>query len=92
MSIKAWGAIGGAASLIAFRFIKSEFGGAWALGFLAFLIIAWIALCWVEKRQMERLRLQISKLDHDEREQFIAELDPKIQSDLRKIENSKMRQ
>ena len=62
------------------------------MGFLAFLIIAWIALWWVEKRQMERLRLQISKLGHDEREQFIAELDPKIQSELRKIENSKTRQ
>jgi hypothetical protein len=91
MSIKAWGVIGGTVSLVAFRFLRYRFGGGWAIGFLAFLIVAWIALCLVEKRQLERLQVQISKLGPEQREQFIRELDPKIQADLRKIEKSKSR-
>lgn len=89
MSIRAWGAVGGVVSLITFRFLKHRFGGEWALGFLALIIVAWIALCFFERRQMERLHAQISRLDPEEREPFIRGLDPKIQADLRKMDKAK---
>ena len=86
MSIKAWGAIGGSVSAITFRLMKDKLGGGWALGFLGFLIVAFVALCFVEKRQMRRLRARISKLGPEQKERFIQEFDPKIQANLRRNE------
>jgi hypothetical protein len=89
MSIKVWGMIGASVSAILFQFIKYQFGGGWAIGFLVFLIVAWIALCLLEKRQTARLKIQISKLGPAQREHFVRELDPEVQADLRKLEKSK---